>query len=232
MHVQTEKKGVTEDEMVGQHHPLNGHEFEQTLVDNEGQGSLVCCRPLGHKESDMTQQLNNRQIYRHIFFNNYLYFYMGSCYIIHHSLYICKFIKINKCIGLTTLMGMSVSVQEGSNLISDRILTLAHWIKQYLHSAYFQLENYILHVKTKDQITHDFTKIYHRVDFYLKTNISNQEAYIRQLTNQNYLKTQSTIPEEGQGNPLQYSCLENPVDRGAWWATVHGITKSQTQPSN
>ena len=35
-------------------------------------------------------------------------------------------------------------------------------------------------------------------------------------------------PGEGNGNPLQYSCLENPMDGGAWWATVHGITKSQT----
>ena len=35
--------------------------------------------------------------------------------------------------------------------------------------------------------------------------------------------------EKGHGNPLQYSCLENPVDRGAWWATVHGVTKSQTR---
>ena len=33
----------------------------------------------------------------------------------------------------------------------------------------------------------------------------------------------------GHGNPLQYSCLENPRDRGAWWATVHGVAKSQTQ---
>ena len=97
---------------------------------------------------------------------------MESCYIIHDSLYICKFIKFNKCIGLTTLMGVSVSLQEGSNPISDRILTLAHWIKQHLHTAHFYLENYILHVKTKDQITHDFTKIYHRDDFYSKTNIS------------------------------------------------------------
>ena len=32
-------------------------------------------------------------------------------------------------------------------------------------------------------------------------------------------------PEAGNGNPLQYSCLENPVDKGAWWATVHGVTK-------
>jgi len=35
-------------------------------------------------------------------------------------------------------------------------------------------------------------------------------------------------PGEGNGNPLQYSCLENPVDRGAWWATVHGVAKSWT----
>ena len=35
-------------------------------------------------------------------------------------------------------------------------------------------------------------------------------------------------PEEGNGNPLQYSCLENSMDRGAWWATVRGVAKSQT----
>ena len=34
-------------------------------------------------------------------------------------------------------------------------------------------------------------------------------------------------PGEGNGNPLHYSCLENPMDRGAWWATVHGLAKSQ-----
>ena len=33
---------------------------------------------------------------------------------------------------------------------------------------------------------------------------------------------------EGNGNPLQYSCLENPMDKGSWWVTVHGVTKSQT----
>ena len=47
-----EKQGMTEDEMVGWHHWLNGHKFEQTLGDSEGQGSLACS--LGHKESDMT----------------------------------------------------------------------------------------------------------------------------------------------------------------------------------
>ena len=40
------------------------------------------------------------------------------------------------------------------------------------------------------------------------------------------------FPGIGNGNPLQYSCLENPMDRGAWWATVHRVAKSQTQLSD
>ena len=41
-----------------------------------------------------------------------------------------------------------------------------------------------------------------------------------------------TITNQGNGTPLQYCCLENPMDRGAWWDTVHGVTKSQTRLSN
>ena len=40
------------------------------------------------------------------------------------------------------------------------------------------------------------------------------------------------LGEEGSGTPLQYSCLENPMDRGAWWAAVHGVTKSRTRLSD
>ena len=47
------------DEMVGWHHGLDGHEFEQGLGDGKGQGSLACCGPWGHKELDTTEQLNN-----------------------------------------------------------------------------------------------------------------------------------------------------------------------------
>ena len=43
------------------HYQLNGHEFEQTLGDGEGQGSLVCCSPWGRKESDLTERLNNNK---------------------------------------------------------------------------------------------------------------------------------------------------------------------------
>ena len=53
-----EEKGTTEDEMVGWHHRLNGHGFGWTLGVGDGQGGLACCSAWGHKESDMTEQLN------------------------------------------------------------------------------------------------------------------------------------------------------------------------------
>ena len=49
---------MTEDEMVGWHHRLNGHEFEQTLTEGDGQGGLVGCSPQGREESDMTERMN------------------------------------------------------------------------------------------------------------------------------------------------------------------------------
>ena len=54
-----EEKGTTENDMVGWHHWLNGHEFKQSLGDGEGQGGVACCSPWGHKESDTTEWLNN-----------------------------------------------------------------------------------------------------------------------------------------------------------------------------
>ena len=53
-----EEEGTTEDEVVGWHHQLNGREFEQTLGVGDGQGSLACCSPWGHKELDLTEWLN------------------------------------------------------------------------------------------------------------------------------------------------------------------------------
>ena len=52
-----EEKGMTEDEMVGWHHWLKGHEFEQAPGVGDGQGNLVCCSPWGHKELDTTERL-------------------------------------------------------------------------------------------------------------------------------------------------------------------------------
>ena len=51
---EAKEKGTTEEEMVGWHHRLDGHEFEQILGDSGEQGNLACCSLWGHKESDMT----------------------------------------------------------------------------------------------------------------------------------------------------------------------------------
>ena len=53
-----EEKGTTEDEMVGWHHQLDRHEFEQALEVGDGQGNLACCSPWGRKELDTTERLN------------------------------------------------------------------------------------------------------------------------------------------------------------------------------
>ena len=53
---------MTEDEMVGWHHRLNGHEFEWSPGVGDGQGGLACCSPWGHKELDTTEQLNSSEL--------------------------------------------------------------------------------------------------------------------------------------------------------------------------
>ena len=63
--------------MFGQHHQLNGHEFEQTPGDSEGQGSLACCNPWSHKESDVTQSCCCDLVM--LLFNNNLYTYLRMC---------------------------------------------------------------------------------------------------------------------------------------------------------
>ena len=54
-----EEKGMTEDEMAGWYYRLSGHKFEQAPGIGDGQGSLVCCSPWGHKESDTTERLTD-----------------------------------------------------------------------------------------------------------------------------------------------------------------------------
>ena len=62
-----EEKGTTEDEMLGWHHRLDGHEFEQTLGVGDGQGSLACCSPWGCKELDRTEWLDWTELMLFIF---------------------------------------------------------------------------------------------------------------------------------------------------------------------
>ena len=54
---------MTKDDMVGWHHRLDGHEFEQASGVGDGQGSLACCSPWGHKELDATERLNNDHLF-------------------------------------------------------------------------------------------------------------------------------------------------------------------------
>ena len=76
-----EEKRATEDEMVGRHHQLTGHEFEQAPGDGEGQGSLVCHSPWGHKESDTIEWLNNNKIKEIFMYLNFCYLWItwGLC---------------------------------------------------------------------------------------------------------------------------------------------------------
>ena len=70
-----EEKVMTEYEMSGWHHRLNGHGFEQALGDGEGQESQACCSPWAHKESDMTEQLNNSNNVN----RKYIHVYSNTC---------------------------------------------------------------------------------------------------------------------------------------------------------
>ena len=69
------EKGTTEDEMVGWHHQLDGHQSEQTLTVGDGQGGLACCSPWSHKRSDMTEWLNGTD-HQHIQIYNFLFLFL------------------------------------------------------------------------------------------------------------------------------------------------------------
>ena len=63
---------------------------------------------------------------------------------------------------------------------------------------------------------------------YVALVVKNWSAHAGDTRDAGLLPASERFPGGGHGNPLQYSCLENPMDRGAWWATVHGVTKSWT----
>ena len=130
---------MTEDQMVGWHHQLNEHEFEQALGDGEGQGSLVCYSPWDCKELETTERLNN---------NN-----------------------------RKTMPLASLSWDE-----DRKRCPLSYCVS-------------------------------------LKNPAANAGGDMDSTPGS------GRSPGRGHRNPLQYSCLENPMDRGAWQAAVHGVTK-------
>ena len=74
-----EDKGTTENEMVGWHHWLNGHEFEQALGVGDRQGALACCSPWGRKESDTTEHNNNNKNNIHKNIIKFAFWAMARC---------------------------------------------------------------------------------------------------------------------------------------------------------
>ena len=78
--------------MVGWHHQLNGHEFEQSSGVGDGQGSLACCSPWSHKETDMTERLNWTEHYIKKFLCQWkinLYQYFSICITLHFKSILC-----------------------------------------------------------------------------------------------------------------------------------------------
>ena len=131
-----EKKATTEDEMVGWHHRRDRHEFEQAPGVGDGQGSLTCCSPWGHKESDMTEW----QIWAEL-----------------------KSRRASMCPALKGFPGGSDGKESACS--------------------------------------------------------AEDAGSIPGL---------GRSPGEGNGSPLQHSCLENSMDKGAWRDMVHGVEESNT----
>ena len=78
-----EEKGTTEDEMVGWHHQLNGHEFGWTPVVGDGQAGLACCGSWGHKESDTTEWLNWTELVFYFLIKLFIMYQMYSNMLFH-----------------------------------------------------------------------------------------------------------------------------------------------------
>ena len=128
-----EQKGTTEDTMVGWHHWLDGHEFEQTPGIGDGQGSLVCCSPWGHKESDMTEQLNWSESY---FLKKYLFIWL-------HWVLVAVLEIFNLCCGVFSCdmwdLVLWSGIKPGPPAL--RVQSLSHWatwevpLKLFLNTA-------------------------------------------------------------------------------------------------
>ena len=191
------------DEMVGWHHGFNGYEFEETLGDGEGQGSLVCCRPWGHKELDWAiEQLNNKECLREGS--------MGKGWGLSFDGFLSSVNQIRKReLGMET-SGLASS-GSGPALFRDYVFSLVPLCcvlpRQRRRSLWLDI------IHTDRQAS--------------QVPCSGEESPAS-ARDTGLIPVLGRSPGIGNGNPLQYSCLKNPMDRGAWWATLHRITKSWT----
>ena len=160
--------------MVRQHHQLNGHEFEQTPGDNEGEGSLVCCSPGGCRvRCDLVTEQ------QHVRHHHYKQDFCGKCRIYS------KLGFWQDCRLLLILTHCSVS----RSISSLKLL----WSVPPLDPSCFP------HVSVGKESA---------------CNAAGADS----------IPGSGGSPGVGSGNPLQYICLEYPMDRGAWKVAGHGVT--------
>ena len=92
----------------------------------------------------------------------------------------------------------------------------------------------ILQARLQQYVTHELSDVHSgfRKGIGTRDQIANIPWIIKKAGDLGSIPGLGRTPGEGNGNPLQYSCLENPMDSGAWWAIVHGVTKSRTRLSD
>ena len=199
------RKGTTEDEMVGWHHWLDRHEFEEALGVNDGQGGLACCSPWGCKESDTTERLNwtdlpdlmRRTFYEEtealVSWNNFFKIKHSSC------------------------------VQRGGDW--EPYPSLSH------HKSSLSTQRPAAGRRQWSWAARDSLLFVGCFEVGLGLNmgfpiVSASKESACQAGDPSFLCGLEGSPGEGNGNPLQCCCLGNPMDdRGDWWSTVHGVAK-------
>ena len=208
--------------MAGWHHRFDGHEFGWTPRVGNGQGGLACCNSWGCKESDTTERLNWTEL---------------------------KDVKMNKASNRKANPKIDIWMQKRKWNVSNTFhieyrdtkkihqnkFSWKYWgqhrkeLKQYMNIMKKGKQDKEMHLHNRPQgmwgklkdcivlLNHKFR------DIWMIWTGSYAEARSRGK-NSCYI--------DFYGTPLQHSCLENPMDGGAWWATVHGVAKSWTRLSD
>ena len=209
-----EENGTTEDEMVGWHHQLNGHEFEQAPRFGDILGSLVCCSPWGHKELDSTERLNltkNTQ----------------SRVLV---LFLADIVRVSS----SAIALFHVGCCNTRDEVSYKTIVIFHssgGYKVWYHGA----SRFYVWWEPASQ-TKSFCKSQMAIG--VRDHSKFRFVLIRGFPHSSVSKEFACYagdpgsilgleryPGEGNGNPLQYLCLENAMDREAWQATVYGIAR-------
>ena len=198
---------MTEGEMVGWHHQLSGHEFEQIPGDSEGQESPGCYGPWGHKESDTTQQLNNKQTKK----NPVIYSQHPSENWGNRPKKLYTIPRFHRHGSGTETPNPEISLPIFASYTSIGLQSLSCTCFA-LVSAQLIKNNSLCNILCTISLVAQMVKNLPAM----------QETQVQSLGQEDPL-------EKRMATHSQYSCLENSMDREAWWATLHGITKSQTQ---